>query len=855
MRATKAVNTSPIPGYRLIEPLGSGGFGEVWKCEAPGGLFKAIKFVYGNAGALEAPGVPAEEELRAIQHIKTIRHPFLLSLDRVEVIGGDLVIVMELADHSLHDVLVACRQEGLPGIERAELLGYLREAAEALDLMNVQYDLQHLDVKPRNLFLVSNHVKVADFGLVNSLGAKGGAAPQLGAITPLYAAPEAFTGAISRHCDQYSLAIVYQELLTGTLPFDGQNVRQLMLQHTHGEPDLGALPEADRPAVARALAKDPARRFASCSAFVRALLNVDRATDHRSVTRGASDLGGPTLGAYDTDSETDLSRDTPLPAAWARVGGEPGPVHPTAADPGARTEVLPGRAGARAPAPPDAAPPGYRFLGRVRSSPVAEVWQAQAPDGRARLVKFLYGFARPGAGSEEQAVGRLASLYHPGLAALEVARHDPGRLVVVTDAAEGTLWDRFQAGQAEGLPGIPRRELLGHLRAAAETLDYYAQQHGLQHLGLNPRALLLGRGRLRLADFGLADLLWAPAGQAPGLLNPRYAAPELFDPVVSRSCDQYSLALIYQELLTGAHPFRGRHRAGRQVRPDLDPLPAADREVVARALDPDPGQRWETCTELVRRLEAAGPDAAGPESEGGPLSVRQVITELLAAAAADAYLRQPGDAGPPSSADVVRQRYRSPLPPAEVRPRLELFRKQWNGQLVREDESGYVFQVVRALSFWQRCIGRQAGLEVHLGLAPADPAGPTEVVLHLKPFGCSGGQGAPLLKGIGPLLLDGAATCLEATAERRVQERLPWPHPLRVRPQLPGGDLGDEVECGGKNIALTGIGFHAPARLTATQLWLTLTTPFHPAPLNVPARVVRSRPGADGWCEVGAAFS
>src|ERR1700674_707035 len=98
-------DAAPTPGSRLIEPIGSGGFGEVWKCEAPGGLLKAIKFVYGSLNALHQCNAPAEEELRAIERVKAIRHPFLLSMERVENIDGELVIVMELADKSLFDLL------------------------------------------------------------------------------------------------------------------------------------------------------------------------------------------------------------------------------------------------------------------------------------------------------------------------------------------------------------------------------------------------------------------------------------------------------------------------------------------------------------------------------------------------------------------------------------------------------------------------------------------------------------------------------------------------------------------------------------------------------------------------------
>lgn len=255
-----------MPGYRLIQLLGRGGFGEVWRCEAPGGLQKAVKFVCGG-------GEQFRQELAAFEEVKGIRHPYLLMLERVELINGELVMVMELADCQIYDRFKACQAKGLSGIPRDELLGYLEEAAEALDMMSKRYGLQHLDVKPENLFLVSDHMKVGDYGLVRRRVPRKDSAEQSHGFTPRYSAPEVLNGWIDTRSDQYSLALVYFELLTGRFPYKEQSVEQVMSQHLNAAPDLSALPRRDRSAVGKALAKDPAERFDTCLAFVRAVRN------------------------------------------------------------------------------------------------------------------------------------------------------------------------------------------------------------------------------------------------------------------------------------------------------------------------------------------------------------------------------------------------------------------------------------------------------------------------------------------------------------------------------------------------------------------------------------------------------
>ena len=266
----------PIPGFRLIRRRGRGGFGEVWEAEASGGIHVALKFVHFSPRAQAA-------ELRALKCLRSLHHPNLLANFGSWEVAGTLIVGMELADGSLWDRYVEAANQGLRGIPRAELLGYMADASAGVDYLNEPrhtvdgrggMGIQHRDLKPPNILLFGGGAKVADLGMARAM--EGEHAGHTGIWTFPYAAPEFFRGLTTRQSDQYGLAVTYCQLRCGRLPFDG-NAATVTAGHLYGQPDLEGIPEAERPILERALAKEPGDRWPDCRTFVDALRALDPA--------------------------------------------------------------------------------------------------------------------------------------------------------------------------------------------------------------------------------------------------------------------------------------------------------------------------------------------------------------------------------------------------------------------------------------------------------------------------------------------------------------------------------------------------------------------------------------------------
>lgn len=263
----------PFPGYRLKNLLGRGGYAEVWEATTGDGSSVALKFSRCDDANC------ASNEIRAIQQVKAIRHPYLINIHQVWTAPGYVVFAMELAEGSLMDLLYAHYEEYGGPLQPDDVCVYLGQAAEAIDYLNSQVhvvdgkrvSIQHGDIKPSNILLFGDTVKLADFGLSVTMSSNRLNRRPFGTVH--FAASEVFQGFLTSQSDQFALAVSYCLLRGGRLPFN-DSPPSFRVPYTRPDPDLTMLPENERPIIARALSSNPSFRWPSCQTMLGALTRL-----------------------------------------------------------------------------------------------------------------------------------------------------------------------------------------------------------------------------------------------------------------------------------------------------------------------------------------------------------------------------------------------------------------------------------------------------------------------------------------------------------------------------------------------------------------------------------------------------
>ena len=272
--------------YRLLRLLGSGGMGEVYLAEdARIAQQVAIKVIrsevtpYPDSSSATEAARLFEREAKAITRLD---HPNILPLYTYgeEHVDGLLLSYLVMPYRKEGTLATWLRQRGTAELLSPQDVAHLlKQAADALQHAHDQQVL-HQDIKPSNFLIRSRKDRpnqpdllLADFGIAKFTGATATASQSIRG-TPTYMAPEQWDGRSIPATDQYALAIMAYELLTGRPPFQGR-LEQVMRQHYYAQP---APPSTFNPrlspaldaVILRALAKSPQERFASAAAFATA---------------------------------------------------------------------------------------------------------------------------------------------------------------------------------------------------------------------------------------------------------------------------------------------------------------------------------------------------------------------------------------------------------------------------------------------------------------------------------------------------------------------------------------------------------------------------------------------------------
>ncbi len=258
-----------IPGYEIVNKLGSGVFGEVYKARKESiGKFYAIKFLKISD---EKVSEAIFKELESLRYFAQIDHPHLVSIeDQGEVMGIPYIVMGYAGDDTLKKRL----KDG--PLASSDVEAILRQICSGVAALH-EKSIIHFDLKPANIFMKGDHARVGDYGL-SKLVSESHMTMSIGRGTPYYMAPEMLTRKGDHRSDIYSLGTIIFEMVTGEVPFKGDSEWEVLKKH---ESEAVVIPtsvqEPFRGIIARAMAKDPDDRFQSANDIMKALGGVSSA--------------------------------------------------------------------------------------------------------------------------------------------------------------------------------------------------------------------------------------------------------------------------------------------------------------------------------------------------------------------------------------------------------------------------------------------------------------------------------------------------------------------------------------------------------------------------------------------------
>lgn len=264
-----------LGSYRLIRLLGQGGFADVYLGEhVLLGTQAAIKVHHARMEGADLERF--EQEARTIARLN---HPHIVRVLDYGVQDGVAYLVMNYASGG------TLRQRHAPGtvVELETVVQYVNQIASALQYAHDQM-LVHRDVKPENMLIdADGQVLLSDFGIAIHARSTASLGTQDAIGTVSYMAPEQLRKKARPASDQYALAIIAYEWLTGAPPFDGLPI-EVALQHiTDPVPSLRdkipTVPPGVERVLLRALAKEPEQRYPGIRAFAEALERAAQARD------------------------------------------------------------------------------------------------------------------------------------------------------------------------------------------------------------------------------------------------------------------------------------------------------------------------------------------------------------------------------------------------------------------------------------------------------------------------------------------------------------------------------------------------------------------------------------------------